>query len=97
MRRAARVDATQAEVVATFRGLGWGVLDLARLGGGVPDLVAVSPDGQRTLWCEVKAPGGKLRPAQVEWAARWPATVHVLRGRDEVLALVGVREEARVG
>jgi hypothetical protein len=39
MRRAARVDANHAEIVAAFRACGCQVLDLSRVGGGCPDLL----------------------------------------------------------
>ena len=39
MRRAARVDSNQAEIVKAFRKLGCSVLSMAALGKGAPDLL----------------------------------------------------------
>ena len=64
MRRAAKVDENQAEIVRNLRKLGASVEPaLARCGSGCPDLLV----GYRKRWLllEVKAPKGKLEPAQV--------------------------------
>lgn len=82
MRRAARVDANHAEIVAALRDRGCLVQSLAALGHGVPDLL-------------VKAPRGKSTADQVRWQAQgWPVTV--LRSEEDagrwlrsVLALTG--------
>jgi len=39
VRRAARTDRNHSEIVAAFRKMGCSVLSLARLGGGIPDLL----------------------------------------------------------
>lgn len=62
MRRAAKVDANQDEIVQTYRALGLSVTSLAGLGRGVPDLL-VGYRGKLAL-VEVKQPKGKLRPMQ---------------------------------
>lgn len=43
MRRAARKDANHNSIGDHLRSLGWSVLDLSRLGGGVPDMVVGKP------------------------------------------------------
>ena len=48
------------------------VLDQIAGGGkakGSPDLIAALPGG-RTLWIEVKRPGQKQKPKQIEWQAQ---------------------------
>lgn len=43
MRRAAKVDATQAQIVDALRAAGCKVLSLAAMGGGVADLLVRTP------------------------------------------------------
>ena len=74
-RRAARVDANQASIVAAARKLGFLVLDLSGVGRGCPDLLLGCPRTRRLVLVEVKTPTGKLRPLQAEFAALWPVTV----------------------
>lgn len=70
MRRAAKVDATQHDIVAGLRGLGYKVQSLAAVGHGVPDLLVQTPRGHHKL-LEVKSPGGTRTPDQVAWATAW--------------------------
>ena len=84
MRRAARVDANHAEIVAALRDRGCLVQSLAALGHGVPDLL-VGYRGKLYL-IEVKTPRGKPTADQVRWQAQgWPVTV--VRSVDEALSL----------
>lgn len=55
MRRRARVDSTQGEIVRTLRAAGFNVVDLSRVGGGVPDLMVGGRGG--TWLVEAKSPG----------------------------------------
>lgn len=81
MRKRARVDQNHAEIVAALRRLGYRVLSLAPLGSGVPDLL-VHRAGKLEL-VEVKAPKGKLRPAQAQFQQEgWP--VRVIRDIQEL-------------
>lgn len=41
VRRRAKVDANHADIVQALRSVGWYVIDLARAGSGVPDLLCV--------------------------------------------------------
>lgn len=93
MRRAAKVDANHAEIVAALRSLpGCGVISLAQLGDGVPDLL-VSFRGHLHL-LEVKD-GSKrpsersLTPDQAEWHRRWPSPVAVVLDVPSALRAVG--------
>lgn len=74
---------------ATHKGTGIGV--------GLPDLYAILPDAPRYcgagmaahgLWIECKAAGGRLRPAQREFAERCEAAgiAHIVGGVDDVIA-----------
>jgi hypothetical protein len=74
MRRAAKVDANQTEIVAALRSLGATVQSLATVGHGCPDLL-VGFRGQ-TLLMEVK--DGKKPPSerklnddQLRWHGAW--------------------------
>lgn len=74
MRRAARTDRNQAEIVEALRRCGASVQSLASVGGGVPDLL-VGFKGQ-TLLIEVKdgqkPPSGReLTQDQAEWFFDW--------------------------
>ena len=73
MRRAAKVDANQADIVQALRRVGAYVQDTSRVAGGYPDLT-VGFRG-KTVLIEVKRPGGqiekKLTEHQREWISRW--------------------------
>ncbi len=71
MRRAAKVDASQTQIVSALRAAGASVQSLAAVGKGCPDLL-VGHAG-RTYLMEVKEPHvkGRLRPSQVDWHLAW--------------------------
>jgi hypothetical protein len=92
MRRAARVDANQDEIIAALRAAGAGVLSLAAMGGGVPDLLV---EFRGTLYLlEVKMPREKLTPLQVAWHAAWPGYVKIVYGVNSALRAVGANVES---
>jgi hypothetical protein len=76
MRRAARADGNQPQIVAAFRGLGCSWLDLHRVGEGCPDGLA-GADGVDQL-VEIKTPGEHMNADQKEFAFSW-------RGREVAL------------
>ena len=78
MRRAAKTDLNQVEVVAEFRRLGAVVQPLHSVGQGVPDLLVGY--GGRNYLIEVKD-GAKaaLTPDQVLWHNIWTGQVDVVR------------------
>lgn len=90
MRRAARTDTTQAEIIRTLRQLGVSVEII-----GKPVDLMVCFKGEVSL-IEVKTPrptseGGNngLTKDQVEFIARWPGKVHIVRNAQEaVVALM---------
>jgi Holliday junction resolvase len=74
MRRAARVDSNQEEIVKALRAVGATVQSLAGVGHGVPDLL-VGYEG-KTILMEVKdgkkSPSQReLTPDQVKWIDAW--------------------------
>ena len=77
MRRAAKIDGNQTELVEAFRTLGCSVLSLAAVGKGVPDLL-VAIKGITWL-VEVKMLKGKETPDQVEFAASWQGCRAIVR------------------
>lgn len=74
MRRAARIDENQPDVVSALRGIGATVQPLHTIGKGCPDLLVGY--GGRTLLMEVKdgdkAPSDRaLTGDQILWHAAW--------------------------
>lgn len=87
MRRAARVDANQAEIVAALRQVGASVVLLHQVGGGCPD-IGVGYRG-RTYLIEIKAKGGTLTEDEREWHQQWRGQVAVVYSREEALRVIG--------
>lgn len=87
MRRVARVDGNQAEIVAALRRVGATVQHLHTVGQGCPDL-AVGRAGQ-TYFIEVKRPGEKLTPDEARWHEAWNGHVAIVHDVDEALVAVG--------
>jgi Holliday junction resolvase len=74
MRRSAKVDANQVEIVKALRSVGCTVQSLAATGQGVPDLLVGFRE--RTYLLEIKdgskpASARKLTPDQVIWHQNW--------------------------
>jgi len=83
MRRAARLDVVQPEIVDGLLAMGYKLQSLSAVGMGVPDLLVKKPDGTLML-LEVKTPGGTLTPAQKRWMAWW-GPVPVVETLDEAI------------
>lgn len=95
MRRAAKVDANQSEIVGAFRTAGATVTPLHAVGQGCPDLVV----GYRGVNYMVEVKDGakppsarKLTPDQVEWHQSWRGQVCVVKDVGEALELLGISE-----
>lgn len=94
MRRAAKIDANQTQVVEALRAAGATVQSLAAVGQGVPDLL-VGFQGQ-TLLIEVK--NGRKPPSQrqltedqLKWHGVWRGgPVAIVDGPDAALRMLGV-------
>lgn len=98
MRRAAKVDANQPEIVKALEAVGACVQSLAAVGQGVPDLL-VGIRGE-TFLIEIKD-GAKVKSArqltdaQIEWHAAWRGGRCVVASSvAEALAAIGVMTEA---
>ena len=92
MRRAARIDANQPDIVKALRRVGCHVQPLHTVGQGCPDLLVCTPRG-RLLLLEVKD-GSKppservLTPEQVIWHAAWRrAPVYVVLNTREAVTI----------
>lgn len=83
LRRAAKVDANQAEVVEALRKCG---IQVEIIGFPV-DLLCADQKGVMHL-VEIKTEDGRLTRQQVEFIARWPSPVHIVRGPQEALRAV---------
>ena len=93
MRRAAKVDANQTEIVKALRQVGASVQSLAATGKGDPDLL-VGFRGKNLL-LEVKDGGKiksdrKLTPDQVVWHQTWRGRVYVVESVEQALQVIRV-------
>lgn len=100
MRRAAKVDRNQPEIVQALRDAGASVHPCHSAGQGFPDL-AVGFRGKNYL-IEVKdgalAPSDrKLTPAQKEWHAAWRGDAVVVTSASEALAAIGLSNWQSIG
>lgn len=94
MRRAAKVDTNQSEIVGALRAVGASVMPLHAVGQGCPDL-AVGFRGQNLL-IEVKdgslpPSARKLTPAQEAWHGAWRGQAVVVSTVEEAWAALGVQ------
>lgn len=98
MRRAARVDGNQRQIVEALRRAGATVQSLAAVGVGVPDLLVGLR--RQSFLLEVKDPAQdpckqRLTPAQVVWHRTWNGLpVAIVRTPEEALRAVGVKVSA---
>lgn len=98
MRRAARVDDNQAELVAQLRAYGASVAVTSALGQGFPDIV-VGFQGRNWL-LEIKDPSKvpskrRLTPDELAWHNDWRGSVHVVETFEDCTALIGPSQENR--
>lgn len=84
MRRSARRDANEPEIINAFQRLGWSVQQLSA--PGCPDLLVGK--GHRLLLIEVKAKAGKLTPDQRDWFSAWRGPLPIIvRSAEHVVEL----------
>lgn len=93
MRRAAKVDGNQAEIVAALRRAGCSVQSLAAIGKGCPDLL-VGRAG-RNYALEIKdgrkpPSARRLTPDETAWLESWHGQVAVVTSVETALAAVGL-------
>lgn len=90
MRRAAKIDDNQNEVVELFRKLGWSVQILSAVGCGCPD-IAIGKHGIN-IFVEIKDGSKppskrKLTPDQVVWHLEWRGLVLIVETIDDVIKI----------
>lgn len=92
-RRAARVDANQAQIVSALRAAGATVQSLAEVGNGVPDLLVGSRGQTYLLECKDgnKPPSAReLTRDQIEWHVNWTGgPCLVVNSAEEALCAIG--------
>lgn len=93
MRRAAKVDANQAVIVADLRKAGVTVQPLHAVGQGVPDLLCGYRG--RNFLLEVKdgskpPSARKLTDDQVDWHRDWRGSVYVVSSVTEAFTAIGI-------
>lgn len=86
MRRDAKIDANQPEIVETFRAMGCSVVSAAPMGKGFPDLI-VGYRGRNYL-IEVKDGSKppskrKLTPDQEDFHRDWRGRIHVIESKEK--------------
>lgn len=91
MRRAAKRDTNEPEIVQALEGVGCSVERLSA--PGVPDLLVAFRGAHFLIEC--KMPGETLTPAQKRWHWAWNGKVSVVRTVDEALAAVGLKPAAK--
>jgi Holliday junction resolvase len=91
MRKAAKIDANQIEVVIALRKAGASVQSLAATGKGVPDLLV----GYRGINYLMEVKDGnkmlskqKLTIDQEHWHSLWRGSVHIVKSVDEALKIL---------
>lgn len=83
MTYARRVDANHPDIVKGLRKLGAGVTSMARLGGGVSDLLVSFR--QRWYVMEVKSDEGELSDDQRRWIGEQRAPVYTVRSLEHAI------------
>lgn len=83
MRRRAKADANQQQIVRELRALGMSVRHTHTIGQGFPDL-AVGWRGV-TLLVELKVDGGRLSADEVEFFEAWRGAAIVARTSEEIV------------
>jgi hypothetical protein len=91
MRRAARVDGNQPEIVKALRRIGASVQLLHTVGQGCPDLLAALA-GRNVLF-EVKDPAQppskrKLTDDEAVWFGNWKGEAHVIETAEQAIAIL---------
>ena len=71
-------DANQAEVVAALRAAGYAVLDLHRVGEGVPDLLVADERTGHQVLVEIKQDGEFLNVREKEFFQTWPGQKRIV-------------------
>jgi hypothetical protein len=90
VKRAARTDHNQADIVEELRKAGVRVADIHRHGDGVPDILAYVPRTGLWLPIEVKSATGTLTGAERAWWLRMCCEPVIVRSAEDAMSVVGV-------
>lgn len=95
MRRAAKVDANQPDIVKALRDAGCVVGVTSHIGNGFPDIVAYHPRVNRVRFMEIKdgakpPSARKLTEAEAEFARAWGEHCVTVTSAEEALLALGV-------
>ena len=82
-----RADKNHSEISVALRKIGCKVLDLSRVGGGVPDILVRRPDGCLLL-LELKTSTGRLNEKQKLFHNEWSGSTFVVRTPMEAVETV---------
>jgi Holliday junction resolvase len=87
VRRAAKVDMTQDQIVSALRAAGATVQSLAQVGKGCPDLLVARRGEMYLIECKT----GKAKPNELQqkWHIEWNAPVFVVYGAEDALKAIG--------
>lgn len=91
MRRKARVDGNQAEIVAGLRRIGASVRSVAGVGAGFPDLAVGFRGRNYLLECKDprQVPSKRvLTPAEDDFHAEWTGQVAIVETAEEAIKVV---------
>lgn len=102
MRRAAAVDANQAQIVADLRAMGCSVQPLHGVGGGCPDLlvgyrgpIGTPPSAAFGINVLIEVKDGAKPPSarrltfdQLDWHGRWRGQVAVATSAEDAMQIV---------
>jgi len=96
LRRAARIDENQVDIVAALRKVGCRVKSTAAVGDGWADLTVLGPDKKTLFLMEIKdgtkpPSRRRLTPAQIKTHEEWP--IHVVTNWAEALNVVAWRRD----
>lgn len=91
MRRAAKVDSNQAEIVGALRQIGCSVQPMHMIGQGCPDILI----GYRGSCLTAEIKDGSLRPSarrltpmEKEWHESWRGHVSIINSVDEAIDMI---------
>jgi hypothetical protein len=91
VRRAAKIDANQREIVKALQSIGCSVAPLSTVGNGMPDLLVGHKGRNLLLECKdgEKAPSArKLTPDQEAWHAAWKGQTAIVYSVDDAIKAV---------
>jgi hypothetical protein len=86
MRRNAKIDRCQPEIVKALRDAGATVAITSQVGKGFPDIVVGYNEVNYLM--ELKVEDGKLTPDQRVFHSQWNGKVHIVRTSQEAIRLI---------